>query len=336
MTTAPARTGPGAKTISPLTEAQRRAAAHLILGRTNEEIAAAEHVTPATVTHHLGTLRQHLGCGRYCSRPVLARAVLMHRHVDPPPLPGTPPVFDQADRLLLHALARHSWLKDIARAAGLPAAGLRRRIDNLVHRAHAADSAHLVALAHSCGVFDRGPDAGAQPTAAAPSGGRPTTTAAPARLAGMARDALAVPTARLPLPHPRVLATQRERLNKSALAIHGDGPVVVPYVVVVEGGDPRGDLALVLGYAALHGLAVTDPVIDTLSHEDQACADNPALRPGYARTLRLLADPASPVIGAVALSQSSVTADARSYQAQLGWYDEHQAALFLVRDEATI
>ncbi|WP_073227128.1 hypothetical protein [Streptomyces sp. NBRC 110465] len=152
------------------------------------------------------------------------------------------------------------------------------------------------------------------------------------------------PPARRPAPavlpalrSPRALASWRADINRVALArfTGGDLPVVL-YALTGPGGDPHDDLAAAQGYADTHRLLVVDRIVDFLSAGDQACADDPELRRGYARALHRMGDPASPAHGVVAISQTAVTPVGRIYEAQLALYATRGTALHLVRGETEI
>jgi alkylation response protein AidB-like acyl-CoA dehydrogenase len=140
-----------------------------------------------------------------------------------------------------------------------------------------------------------------------------------------------------PLSRPagaQALARQRIAINQAALR-HADGPPhVVVYALTRAGMDPHHDLAAAQGYAARHSFTVADRIVDTLDgHGD---GDDPTLRRGYARALRLLADPASPVCGVVGVSRTSVSPIDRIYEAQLRWMAARSGGLWLVRAETEL
>jgi hypothetical protein len=165
----------------------------------------------------------------------------------------------------------------------------------------------------------------------------PALVPPPARaLPPRARALRPAPAAPPPLQDPRALAAWRTEINRAALARWGGNLSVVLYTLTGPGGDPHDDLAAAQGYADTHRLLVADRIIDTVTRDDQTCADDPTLRRGYARTLHLLGDPASPVHGLVAISQTTVTPAGRLYEAQLNRYAAHGAGLFLVRAETGI
>jgi hypothetical protein len=132
----------------------------------------------------------------------------------------------------------------------------------------------------------------------------------------------------------QALARQRATLNQAAL-LHADGPPhVVLYALTRTGMDPHDDLAAAQGYAARHAFTVTDRIVDTLdAHGD---GDDPTLRRGYARARRLLADPASPVRGIVAVSRTSVSPIDRIYETQLHCIAARAGGLWLVRSETEL
>ncbi|MEE1930668.1 LuxR C-terminal-related transcriptional regulator [Streptomyces sp. TRM 70351] len=156
--------------ITPITPAQKRIAAHLVCGLTNSEIAGKEQLAHDTVKSHIRTMRQNLRCPQRSSRPVLAHTLLRHAQVSPPPLPAGCGAFeaDEDDQRLIRAIAEHSRPADIARAAGMTQRHLRDRANDLAHRAGAADTTHLVALAHTHGILNSEGTAATQPPVTAP------------------------------------------------------------------------------------------------------------------------------------------------------------------------
>ncbi|MHC3392341.1 hypothetical protein ACLQ2E_23185 [Streptomyces lavendulocolor] len=132
----------------------------------------------------------------------------------------------------------------------------------------------------------------------------------------------------------QALAQQRAAINQAALR-HADGPPhVVLYALTRADRDPHDDLAADQGHAARHSFTVADRIVDTLDgHGD---GDDPTLRRGYARALRLLADPASPVRGLVAISRTSVSPIDQIYETQLHWIAARSGGLWLVRAETEI
>ncbi|MFD3959167.1 MULTISPECIES: hypothetical protein [Streptomyces] len=143
-----------------LTDAQRRAAAPLVYGGTNETIGAQIHLSAEGVASHLRTARNALG-RRGCSRPVLAHALLTAREVRPPACQRSCPDFTVRDLRLLKALAEHSLNEDIGRAIGVPGSDVRTEIDALVAKAYADNAVHLVGLGHAWGILGESAPSGA-------------------------------------------------------------------------------------------------------------------------------------------------------------------------------
>ncbi|MGW3387394.1 hypothetical protein [Streptomyces cinereoruber] len=151
-----------------------------------------------------------------------------------------------------------------------------------------------------------------------------------------ARALRPAPAAAPPLKDPRTLDAWRATINRTAVARSGGPLSVVLYALTRPGGDPHTDLAAAQQYADAQRLLVVDRIVDTLARDDQACADQPELRRGYARTLHLLGDPTSPVRGLVTVSQTAVSRVDRLYEAELARYAALRVALFLVRAETEI
>ncbi|MFZ3491911.1 hypothetical protein ACODT5_01475 [Streptomyces sp. 5.8] len=141
----------------------------------------------------------------------------------------------------------------------------------------------------------------------------------------------------LPAPDLRALQARRTALNHAARAQPGPMHVVL-YALTVPGRAASGDLAAARGHAESQRLTVVGaPLVDTLDTVDAAHgSDDPLLRRAYARALQMLADPASPVRGVVAVSRTAITPADRLYEHQLTWYAHHRAGLWLVRDETGI
>ncbi|WEH37870.1 LuxR C-terminal-related transcriptional regulator (plasmid) [Streptomyces sp. AM 4-1-1] len=141
--------------ITPITPAQKRIAERLVRGRTNSEIAAEGHLSGATVTSHIRGMRRSLRCPPRSSRPVLAHALLLHRQVPVPSLSVVRPSFaaDEDQRRLLTALAEHSALADIAKAAKITPADVKASTEDLVRAAGVANATQLVGWGHALGLL---------------------------------------------------------------------------------------------------------------------------------------------------------------------------------------
>ncbi|MEU2354422.1 hypothetical protein ABZ599_15890 [Streptomyces misionensis] len=109
---------------------------------------------------------------------------------------------------------------------------------------------------------------------------------------------------------------------------------VVLYALVVSGRAPDDDLAAARGCAVRHGLLVTDCIVGTLP--DRTDGDDPTHRRGYARALRLVADPSSPVRGLVAVSRTALSPIDAIYERELSRIADHRGGLWLVRGESYI
>lgn len=135
-----------------------------------------------------------------------------------------------------------------------------------------------------------------------------------------------------------MLEARRTALNTAAAALAGPGPLhVVLYALTVPGKSASSDLAAARGYAQAQRMVVVDQLVDTLDAVDaRTGADDPSLRRGYARALRIMADPSCAVRGMVAVSQTAITPVVRLYADQLAWYAARRAGLWLVRSETGI
>lgn len=72
---------------------------------------------------------------------------------EPPSPPADIPDFTSADRQLLRALAAHSENEQISAAGGIALAFVNRHVKDLVKRAGALSSSHLVGLGHTWGLL---------------------------------------------------------------------------------------------------------------------------------------------------------------------------------------
>ncbi|MFE2852756.1 hypothetical protein ACFXJO_16700 [Streptomyces lavendulae] len=145
----------------------------------------------------------------------------------------------------------------------------------------------------------------------------------------------------LPVPDLSALEKRRDGINRAARRNEndsGEGPLqVVLYALTGPDEAVHDQLAVARDHAAAVGLLVADPpIVDTLDHIDaRTGADNPLLRRGYARALQMITGP-GPVRGVVAASRTAVTASLYLYDAQLTWYADQRAGLWLARSETEI
>ncbi|MFE9846592.1 hypothetical protein [Streptomyces goshikiensis] len=100
-------------------------------------------------------MRERLHCPPRSPRPVLAHSLLTYRQVPPPPLPEHLPSFtaNETEQLLLKAIAEHSTVNGIARAALILPADVKARTEELVRAAGATDATHLVGLGHALRIL---------------------------------------------------------------------------------------------------------------------------------------------------------------------------------------
>ncbi|MER7145310.1 MULTISPECIES: hypothetical protein [Streptomyces] len=134
------------------------------------------------------------------------------------------------------------------------------------------------------------------------------------------------------------MSKRRHGINRAALHAKDAGPLhVVLYALTGPDQDVHDQLTVARGHAAALGLPIAGPpIVDTLDHIDaRTGGDNPLLRRGYTRALRMITEP-GPVRGVVAASRSAVSASLHLYDAQLTWYADHRAGLWLARNETEI
>ncbi|MCX4783983.1 MULTISPECIES: hypothetical protein [unclassified Streptomyces] len=142
-----------------------------------------------------------------------------------------------------------------------------------------------------------------------------------------------------PLPAPALASLETRRLTMNQAALAAPGPLhVLLYALTGPHREANGDLAAARGYAQTQHLTVAGPpIVDTLDEVDiRTGGDDPLLRRGYARALRMVADPDCAVRGVVAVSRTAITAADRLYADQLTWYADRRAGLWLVRGETQI
>lgn len=146
------------------------------------------------------------------------------------------------------------------------------------------------------------------------------------------------PTTPLAVPDLRALKIRRRRINETAVDGEGENPLqVVLYALAGPDEDVHDQLAVARGCAAAHALVVVNPpIVDTLDYIDaRTGGDDPLLRRGYTQAMRMITGP-GPVRGVVAASHTTVSAALYVYDAQLTWYADHRAGLWLARGETDI
>ncbi|RKT08214.1 regulatory LuxR family protein [Streptomyces sp. 3211.6] len=137
-------------TITPqLSEAELRVAQYIPYGWSNSRIALELHLGENTIATHVRRIRRRFGVVGV-SRAVLADVLLTAGGVQPPTsfwrIPA--PQLTFAELLLLGAIARHTRVRDIAHAAGIPRADVHGNVTALTRRSRAVDPVHLVGLSH--------------------------------------------------------------------------------------------------------------------------------------------------------------------------------------------
>ncbi|MFD4022354.1 LuxR C-terminal-related transcriptional regulator [Streptomyces sp. NPDC058576] len=150
--------------IEPLKPAQQRVAQCLVEGLSTREIAAGNGLSLETVRHYVRGIRQSLNCPPRCKPQVLVHFVLAAEQVTQPTTERPTPALNEAQELLLKAVAEHSAPRDVALAAKIAPADLRSALDELLDETGTDDVIQLVVLAHAWGLL------GARPTGAVESG----------------------------------------------------------------------------------------------------------------------------------------------------------------------
>ncbi|MFF3697279.1 LuxR C-terminal-related transcriptional regulator [Streptomyces sp. NPDC002221] len=138
-----------------LSKAQRSVASLVVEGHSNAGISATLQRSESTVRSHIQKGSKIVGCPSGSSRAMYAHALLTRKQVAPPSAPRTGIHFTAREERLLHALATHSRIDDIALAAGIHRDDVRLETDALRCKARALNNAHLVGIAHSLKIFER-------------------------------------------------------------------------------------------------------------------------------------------------------------------------------------
>ncbi|NEB88918.1 DNA-binding protein [Streptomyces anulatus] len=143
--------------ITPLNPAQHRVAQQLVEGLSTQEIAAKNGLAIETIRQYVRNIRRSLHCPPRCKPHVLVHYVLAAGQVTPPATERPLPVLDEAQRLLLRAVAEHSAPRDVALAAKIAPADLRTALYELLDTTGADTVTQLVVLAHAWGLLGAGP-----------------------------------------------------------------------------------------------------------------------------------------------------------------------------------
>ncbi|MCX4501172.1 LuxR C-terminal-related transcriptional regulator [Streptomyces anulatus] len=150
--------------ITPLNPAQQRVAQQLVDGLSTQEIAARNSLSIETIRQYVRDVRRSLHCKPRCKPHVLVHYVLAAEQVTPPATERPMPVLNEAQRLLLRAVAEHSAPRDVALAAKIAPADLRTALYELLDTTGADTVTQLVVLAHAWGLL------GTRPTGTAKNG----------------------------------------------------------------------------------------------------------------------------------------------------------------------
>ncbi|MFC8285066.1 MULTISPECIES: helix-turn-helix domain-containing protein [Streptomyces] len=135
--------------ITPLNPAQQRVAQQLVGGLSTREIAARNGLSIETIRQYVRDIRRSLHCPPRCKPHVLVHFVLSAKQVSPPATERPAPVLNEAQELLLRAVAEHSAPRDVALAAKIAPADLRTSIYELLDTTGAEAVTQLVVLAHA-------------------------------------------------------------------------------------------------------------------------------------------------------------------------------------------
>ncbi|MEV3898087.1 DNA-binding protein [Streptomyces anulatus] len=148
---------PTSAPITPLNPAQHRVAQQLVDGLSAREIAARNGLSIETIRQYVRDIRRSLHCQPRCKPHVLVHFVLAAEQVTPPATERQTPVLNEAQRLLLRAVAEHSAPRDVALAARIAPADLRTALYELLDRTGADTVTQLVVLGHAWGLLGTGP-----------------------------------------------------------------------------------------------------------------------------------------------------------------------------------
>ncbi|MFF3934365.1 response regulator transcription factor [Streptomyces hirsutus] len=134
--------------ITPLTQAERRIAQHVVNGLPARQIADTETLSHHTVRSHMRALRRKLHCPERCSLAVVAHRLLSANEATAPSSEAPAPDLSTEQISLLRAVTEYSRPLDIARAAEIAPADLRAALDQLLADTGAPDTTRLVAWSH--------------------------------------------------------------------------------------------------------------------------------------------------------------------------------------------
>lgn len=137
--------------LQQLTPAQKRVLQHVAAGLTNQEAPQVLGMQPGTVIGHLLSVGYKFGV---TSRAAKVHAALASRQITAPAAETSAPDLTAGELRLLRAVATQSGREQIAVAAKVAPADVNPRVQDLVAKANARNSAHLVGLAHTWGLLE--------------------------------------------------------------------------------------------------------------------------------------------------------------------------------------
>ncbi|MFD9715857.1 hypothetical protein [Streptomyces sp. NPDC059076] len=127
---------------------------------------------------------------------------------------------------------------------------------------------------------------------------------------------------------PAALRALREQINANAETYRTGRLTVVLYALTAPHGDPTDHLGLARQFADHKHATVHAEFSDRTGDVD------PALRPGWAKTLRALAHNQANAI--VSISRTAISHHPTPHREQLAWLGDHHAALYLLRPETAL
>ncbi|MFD7898990.1 LuxR C-terminal-related transcriptional regulator [Streptomyces sp. NPDC059743] len=132
--------------LSTLTPTQQRVVEKIAAGLSNQQAATELGMKTGTLAGHVMSIGHKFGV---TSRPAKVHAALASGQACAPDAPATVPDFTEDELRLLHAVATCSENDEIAAAARIAPVLVTTRIRDLVERAGALNSSHLIGLAHA-------------------------------------------------------------------------------------------------------------------------------------------------------------------------------------------
>ncbi|WNI20076.1 LuxR C-terminal-related transcriptional regulator [Actinacidiphila sp. ITFR-21] len=132
--------------LTTLTPTQKRVVEKIAAGHSNQQAATELGMKTGTLGGHVMSIGHKFGVA---SRPAKVHAALASGQACAPDAPASVPNFAEDELRLLHAVATRSENDEIAAAAGIAPVLVTTRIRDLVEKASAVNSSHLIGLAHA-------------------------------------------------------------------------------------------------------------------------------------------------------------------------------------------